>query len=161
MQKHPNVPFSTSKWVHVFNGLSILCISGTLIFAIAAYQTLPDKIPIYFNAQGEADGWGHKAMIFLMPLFAVILFIPLYFLSKKPRLFNYPIEITKENAGRIYPLAQLLMAIINFECVLIFTYLTIDIIGQYFSAWILAILFGTPILTVLLFIFIFIRLKAK
>lgn len=163
MHKHPKVSFSVSKWVHVLNGFSILCILGSIFYVIIAYQNLPDTIPIYFNAQGEADGWGNKAMVFLMPVFTILLFVPMYFVSKAPHIFNYPIEITEENAKRIYPIARLFMTIFNFEIVLIFSYLSIDFIGQgqYLETWLLVTAFAVPLLTIFIFAFTFIRLSRR
>lgn len=116
------------------------------------YQNLPDRIPIHFNAQGEANNWGSKATIFLMPSFAILLFIPMYFLSKVPHIYNYPISITEENAPRVYPVARFFMTIINFEMVLIFTYVSFDIVGQYLGIWFIVTVFAVPLITILLFI---------
>ena len=68
MSKHPIVPYTVSHWVHVINGLSVLCIISSILFIINVYPTLPDTIPIHFNSQGEADDWGHKAFVFLTPI---------------------------------------------------------------------------------------------
>lgn len=159
MSKHPIVPYTVSHWVHVINGLSVLCIISSILFIINVYPTLPDTIPIHFNSQGEADDWGHKAFVFLTPIFTIALFVPLYIVSKKPHIFNYPIEITKNNASRIYPVARLFMTILNFECALIFSYLSIDIFGQYLNATFLISLFMIVILTLVLFLFTIIRLR--
>lgn len=160
LNKHPKVPYTTSKWVHVINGLSVVSILGAIMFVIVVYPSLPDTIPIHFT-QGEADGWGSKATIFLMPGFALLLFIPLYFLSKAPHVFNYPITITEENAPRIYPVAQLFMTIINFECVVIFTYLSVDVVGHYLGMWLLVMVFALPLLTILVFVLTLIRLSRR
>ena len=36
-------------------------------YAYYLYPSLPNKIPIHFNIQGEVDGWGSSESIFLMP----------------------------------------------------------------------------------------------
>jgi len=43
---------------------SLLCILP-LGYALSIFNTLPDIIPIHFNGQGEADGFGSKYFIFL------------------------------------------------------------------------------------------------
>lgn len=158
MSKQPIVPFSISKWVHVLNNLSIIVILSSIVFVIRIFPTLPDTIPIHY-AQGEADRWGSKATIFLLQGFALLVFVSLYFLSKKPHLFNYPFTITEENAPRIYSVANLFMTILNFECVLIFTYLSIDFVGQYSGTWLLITVFAFPLVTIFIFILVLTRLK--
>jgi len=36
-------------------------------YAIYLYPTLPHKIPMHFNLNGEVDGWGSKESIYLLP----------------------------------------------------------------------------------------------
>ncbi len=47
--------------------LVVLLILAPLVYASFLYPSLPDTIPIHFNAKGEADGWGSKESIFLAP----------------------------------------------------------------------------------------------
>lgn len=123
MNNHPKVDFPTSNKVKFINILSVLSILGTLIYVIVTYPTLPDTIPTHFNAAGEADGWGGKGSIFILPFVAIVMFIPLYFTSKFPHTFNLPVTITEENAPRIYPVAQFYMCLFNLETVLLFCFL--------------------------------------
>jgi len=43
----------------------------TLGFTAVIYPSLPDTIPIHWNAKGEADGWGSKPWSFLTPAIMV------------------------------------------------------------------------------------------
>ena len=41
-----------------------------LFLGLLLYKRLPERVPIHFNAAGEADGWGEKAhAVFATPLF--------------------------------------------------------------------------------------------
>ncbi|WP_060679023.1 DUF1648 domain-containing protein [Virgibacillus halodenitrificans] len=130
MKNHPKVDFTVSKWNAVLNLLSLFFIICSFIYVFTIYKELPDQIPIHFNAAGDPDNWGSKATIILMPLIALILYVPLYFLSKHPHVFNYPFKVTEGNARSIYPLAQLFMTVINFEMVVMFTYLSFTMAGN-------------------------------
>ena len=33
---------------------------GTLIYLIVRWNTIPDQIPIHYNAAGDIDGWGRE-----------------------------------------------------------------------------------------------------
>jgi len=41
--------------------------------ALASYPNLPETIPVHFGLSGEADGWGSRWMIFLMPVIATLI----------------------------------------------------------------------------------------
>jgi len=69
---------------------------------ITNYSNLPDTIPIHYNGAGQADGFGGKATILTLPLIATILFIGVTILNKFPHVFNYPTNITQDNAFRQY-----------------------------------------------------------
>lgn len=77
---------------------------------IGIYPELPDRIPIHFNAIGEADGWGKRGMIWSMPviaLFTVGLVLSVPFFNQK--YVNYPVQITPENKEKQYRLMVLFM----------------------------------------------------
>lgn len=154
MGKHPKIKVRAGKLEIVLNVLSILLIFAMLIYAFVIYAQLPDTIPTHYNVHGEADGWGSRASIFLLPIITILIFIPMYFLSRVPHVFNYTIKITEENAPRIYPIARLMMATFNFSMVLLFAFLewetvqTINgqsLIGPWFAFFVIfypLILFG-------------------
>ncbi|WP_174614301.1 DUF1648 domain-containing protein [Virgibacillus ihumii] len=121
---NPKVKVPATKWELLFHFLSLVVMLSTIVYAIYQYESLPDRIPTYFNAQGEADGWGSKSSIFILPVITALTFILLYFLTKAPHIFNLPVTITEDNAPRIYSLARTMMAVFNFEIVLILSYAT-------------------------------------
>ena len=85
------------------------------------YAKLPDIIPVHFNASGEADGWGDKAILWILPLLTLVLTFLMKLLAGKPHLHNYPVKITEDNAeerylrsARILRIAMLWMNVIFF-----------------------------------------------
>ena len=73
---------------------------GIWALTLTNYSILPEIIPIHFNGAGKADGFGNKTHIFVLPIISTLLFIGLTILNKHPHIFNYPSQITKENAVR-------------------------------------------------------------
>jgi hypothetical protein len=71
----------------------------------AHWAGLPERVPVHFGLSGQADAWGPKGMIALVPAVATFLFVTLtvgqYF--GKP---NVPWKITPENRARIYRLTK-------------------------------------------------------
>ena len=89
-------------------------------FTTYIYSDLPSKIPTHFNAAGVADGFGGKASIFSLPVVSTVLFIGLTILNRFPHVFNYPTEITRENALKQYTIATRMIRYLKVVIVLIF-----------------------------------------
>lgn len=127
MNDRPQINLSFSpfdKWLEVLGWLALLVI---WVFSIYQYFTLPDEIPIHFSFSGEPDNFGSKGFILSLPVIASILFLGLTALNNYPHLFNYPSEITEENAEIQYRLATRLIRMLKFSIVLIFLILAIKV----------------------------------
>ncbi|WP_426274238.1 DUF1648 domain-containing protein [Chryseobacterium sp. S-02] len=66
-------------------------------FTIKHYKTLPQTIPVHFDFDGKADGFGSKKYSFLMPVFATVFYFLFAFVFRDPESANYPVKITEEN----------------------------------------------------------------
>jgi len=75
------------------------------IYNAYLYNILPQTIPVHFNAAGKVDGYGDKITLFLMPAVGTLLMIGITILNRYPHVFNYPLEITEDNALHQYTLA--------------------------------------------------------
>jgi uncharacterized membrane protein len=120
MQERPKLKLELTQ-----ADMTIEIIGWLLIFAVWGltvinYQRLPDIIPTHFNGAGVADGFGDKWMILTLPLIATILFVGLTILNKFPHIFNYPTEITADNALRQYTNATRLTRYLKLIIVFIF-----------------------------------------
>ncbi len=87
----------------------LLMISWPLYF----FQELPDSIPRHFNAAGEPDGFSQKNTIWILPSIGLVMYVGMLILNRYPHIFNYPTEITVENAERQYRAATKLIRTIN------------------------------------------------
>lgn len=157
MGRHPKIKVPAGKWEKILNILSVAFIAVSAVYVIQAWGSLPETIPTHFNGMGEADDWGSKNTIFIMPVIAIVLFVPMYFLCKAPHLFNFPFEITEENAPRIYPVARLLLAVFNFEMVALFAFLAWETIqsaqsGTSLGVWFIVVVTIVPLITIVFFL---------
>jgi len=105
------------KTLEILGWTSILAI---WVLTITNYTNLPDTIPIHYNGAGQADGFGGKATILTLPIIATVLFIGLTILNKFPHIFNYPTNITQDNALRQYTNATRLIRYLKLIIVIIF-----------------------------------------
>jgi uncharacterized membrane protein len=60
--------------VKIIDALSIVFLILGWWIALSVYPRLPEKVPVHFGVTGEADRWGGRWMIFLMPLIGVAIF---------------------------------------------------------------------------------------
>jgi uncharacterized membrane protein len=90
------------------------------VLTITNYTNLPDTIPIHYNIEGQADGFGEKRNILTLPVIATVLFIGLTILNKFPHIFNYPTNITADNALKQYTNATRLIRYLKLVIVFIF-----------------------------------------
>ena len=49
----------------------IVSIIASIVYLILNFSDLPDQIPIHFNAKGEADSFGSKSTIWIIPFMSV------------------------------------------------------------------------------------------
>lgn len=88
------------------------------------YSSLPEIIPIHFDGSGQADDFGRKAMIWLLPIIGLLTYIGIAYINNKPHTFNYAVKITAENAERQYRIAMKFIRILNTIIAGVFAYLT-------------------------------------
>lgn len=116
---------SAERWLDVAAWLFV-----TLGFALAIgyYSDLPEQIPTHFNASGEADKFGSKNTIFLMPVLSLVLVGGLIWLAQFPHKFNYLNKITPENAAFEYRRMRTMLRVLNVLTSLLFLVITWDIL---------------------------------
>ncbi|MBW7475453.1 DUF1648 domain-containing protein [Paenibacillus oenotherae] len=156
MEKLPVLSLPRTRLEQLHDILSVVVLAFSIIYFILNWSDLPQTVPIHYNGRGEADGWGSKATLLILPLLSLILFIGLSILSKYPHKFNYPFKINAENAPHQYQTAKLLLSWMKVELVLLFGYLQWSIIqnalghsagiGVWLLPAVLVIIFGTIII---------------
>ena len=120
MEERPKIKLELTtidKIFEIFGWVSILAI---WVLTITNYTNLPDIIPIHYNGSGQADGFGGKGNILTLPLVATVLFIGLTILNKFPQVFNYPTNITTDNALIQYISATRMIRYLKLIIVVIF-----------------------------------------
>jgi len=101
--------------VNLIDSLSVVVLILGWWIALSVYPRLPERVPVHFGLTGEADRWGGRWMIFLIPLVSTALVSLDYWLFEyaSPRSVK-PIPLEMRT-----PLHLLLL-----ELSVIFTYIT-------------------------------------
>jgi hypothetical protein len=98
----------------------LIMMAGCLIYS---WPLLPETVPTHFGFSGEADGWGSKTNLLILPISAVVLYLILTVVGFFPHTYNYPWKITEKNAWDQYRLAQALIGCLKVETIWMFSYL--------------------------------------
>ena len=120
MEERPKIKLELTKDDKILEMVGWFLLIVIWGLTIKNYSNLPDTIPTHYNGVGQADGFGGKATILTLPLIATVLFIGLTFLNKFPHIFNYPTNITQDNALRQYTNATRLIRYLKLIIVFIF-----------------------------------------
>lgn len=116
----PRLKVTLSRPWKVFRRLPLAVFVLGIAYILLRYPHLPDRIPSHFNASGVPDGWSSKNALFIVPLFAIVLYFSIDALLAFPHQFNYTRKITEENAEPEYRRGMHLLIAINFNISLIF-----------------------------------------
>ncbi|UJL45374.1 DUF1648 domain-containing protein [Virgibacillus sp. NKC19-16] len=166
MKDQPNIKIPASTWENVFHLFAFILIITMFVYAIFMYSKLPDEVPIHFNAAGEADNWGGKGAIFMLPFISLPMFMLLFFLGRVPHTHNYPVKVTEQNAPKLYRESRLMLSVINFEVVAIFSLITWEMAQSAqgngaMGIWMIVLVTVVPLATVGYFLLRMNRLKKE
>ena len=137
----------------IIEGIGILGLIALITLPFMYYNLLPETIPRHFGITGEVDAYSGKGLIWILPLIGILMYVGMFWLNKYPHIFNYPQEITKENAERQYKMATRMIRVLNAIITCVFAYITYTIIqtalgnqeglGSLFTPVFLILVFGT------------------
>ena len=122
MEKRPKIKIRLEPVDIIWEMLGILGLVLLFAFPIIYYSHLPDTIPIHFDLKGNADGYGSKVTVWLLPIIGLFTYVMMFVINLYPHTFNYLVPITPENAPRQYQIACRMIRVLNTVIVLGFTY---------------------------------------
>jgi len=160
LKNQPKIDVELSAFDKKLITFGWVLIGLNFLIVLVAYLNLPDIIPIHFNLKGEADGYGDKSSIWLIPIISAVTYWGMTaILTKiKPWNYNYPIKVTEKNAETVYGMTKQMMVRLNLGFAILFMAVTLQILlnsngRESHTFWILApfILFLTlyPIYVIL------------
>ncbi|MDR3584316.1 MAG: DUF1648 domain-containing protein [Desulfosporosinus sp.] len=122
-EKRPRLEIHRSFLENAFEIGAIIGVIASLIITIQIWPSLPSKIPAHYNIYGQIDRWGSKGgILFLLPII-ILMYLFLTILNQYPQKFNYPFEITEQNAESQYHVARIMVQALKLEVTWIFVYI--------------------------------------
>ncbi len=151
--KRPRIKIQPTATDWMLEIVGLIGIIITIGFTLTRYKDLPDTIPRHFNLTGQPDGFSGKSILYTLTAIPIVTYLILTIGLRFPHIFNYPFEITRENAERQYKNATQMIRVIKTFLVMIFGYLTYATIknglgemhglGTWFTPTSLACVLGT------------------
>ncbi|MFD0861180.1 DUF1648 domain-containing protein [Sungkyunkwania multivorans] len=106
------VPYQTFDIVvEAFNAAILIFI---WVMFLNEYKDLPETVATHFNAAGEADAYGHKSWLWIIPVIASLTAAGLFVLNRFPHWHNYRVNINEDNALLHYRVNTRIVRTTNF-----------------------------------------------
>jgi uncharacterized membrane protein len=117
LRTHPRIKVPRSVAELIFEAVALAGLLAGLGLVVFYWPRLPERVPTHFNLAGEADAWGARVNVLILPGVTLGLYTLLTLISFFPHIWNFPVRITKENAARQYRLGRLMVACLKAELV--------------------------------------------
>ncbi|HSF88019.1 MAG TPA: DUF1648 domain-containing protein [Saprospiraceae bacterium] len=130
MSQRPRLQIPLTAPDRIIEAAGWVCLAALWAMTLYAYGNLPETIPTHFGVGGEVDDYGSKMTLFFLPVIGTILFIGLTVLNNYPHIFNYPADITPENALSQYTNATRMIRMIKFSI----TFISLVIVYMIYNA---------------------------
>lgn len=88
--------------------------------ALDGSDPLPARIPVHFDAAGNANGWGPPSTLAMLPVVAVFLYLMMTVISLLPTGVKSAVNLTPESRELIQALSRRLLAWLKAELVCLF-----------------------------------------
>jgi uncharacterized membrane protein len=121
--KRPVLKIPKTKLEIALTTISLLLLIANFIYLCVEWSSIPDKVPMHFNAAGEVDRWGGKGGVIVLPFIATFLWLLLTALEKYPHTYNY-IKLSEDNVERQYKNARMMMNVTKATIVIYMVYLS-------------------------------------
>jgi uncharacterized membrane protein len=113
--------------------MAILAVLTTILSPLYYWSELPEKVPTHFNFSGEADRFGDKATLLLLPLVSILVYGVLSVIVRYPEAFNYPWRFGADKMARQRELAIMLILCLKTELVWLFALIEWEAINTAFG----------------------------
>ena len=105
--------------------VSLLSLVGVVVYLILTWKTIPDQIPMHYNAAGEINRWGSKSELIVLPIISWLMFGLITLIERYPSVWNTGVRITDNNRTEVYRLLKNLIAVVKIFVLLMFGSITV------------------------------------
>lgn len=124
----PERTYATGPVTVWLRRLTLVATAAVTVRVLVRYPGMPDTVPVHFGTGGDADDWGSKSTVLWLSLIMVVMITGIHWLSYRPRLFNYPKDVTANNAQTMYRASEQMMVWLNVSLAVIYVGIAASII---------------------------------
>lgn len=133
----------TTFWHKCLIALGLLALGTATVFLILSWDSLPEKVPMHYNAAGEIDNYGDRSALFVPLAIGWALYGLLSLVSFLPAVWNSP-----GNSSRSLQATKDMLEVLKLLLALDFSWLLVcGVLGQEVGSWFLPVflcgIFGT------------------
>lgn len=138
------------KLYKILNLISFLVLISMPLYLILTWKSIPDTLPTHFNGIGEADAWGGKGSLILLPVLAILIYGMITLLEHLPDVWNTGVKLTPQNQNRVLTAVYGMIVTTKLSMLLLFAWLNFCSakcmnLGKWFTSISLSIVFGPMI----------------
>lgn len=111
-QHRPSIKIEPTPTDLLLQLVGLLACIVMVMLPLYYYGDLPETIPTKFDTGGNATSYSSKATIFVLSGIGIFSYVGMHVLAKYPRLYNYMVEITDDNAYDQYRLGVWLIRLL-------------------------------------------------
>ncbi len=116
-----DIPLSPLEML--FDALAIAGTLALIIMTVYYWPYMPEIVPSHFDASGQVNGWSSRSSMLALPIIGVFMVVLMEVLCRFPKIYNYPVKITPDNAARQFLLARTLLKYIAAMIACLFAYI--------------------------------------
>jgi len=128
MNKRPKIQIKLTVTDYIFEVMGLALLVLLIALPVYFYNDLPKYIPKHFNLSGQADAYGGRNLIWMLPAIGIAVYIFMTVVNRFPHVFNYPVKVTDDNVERLYTVGTKAMRIIKVTVLMLFLSLNYKII---------------------------------
>lgn len=139
----PKLKLEDTPRMKLFKRLNMVLLILILMATVIYLPISPDLVPIHYDAEGNVDRMGSKYEMLIFTVISVLLYFSFNWLIKRPWIFNYIQELTKDNVRQQYQIGRMILLVTLFgSLLLMLMILTHIILGITTLGWMFYIVSG-------------------
>jgi uncharacterized membrane protein len=123
LSQRPRVEVARTFPDYLAEILALIGVLFVITFPILSWTDLPEQLPRHFGITGSPTAWGGSGTILFPAILATLMYGGLTLVARIPHCFNYPWQITEENAAIQYRLARSMIIWLKALIVWMFLYI--------------------------------------
>lgn len=155
MESRPRIAPAIGPVWRILRWASLIAAIAISAALLVAYPSMPEIVPIHFNFNGAPDDFGPKTSVFVLIAVMLALTVLFFWLAARPRIVNYPVPVTADNAARLYALSYQLLVLAGVGMQLVYAGITAAMLSSPIEwlLWVgLAVLLVSPVIVIVLMV---------